>query len=300
MLMSLNFIIAYISIFTNNNILQIFGFLYSIIIVLFILPKNFFIELLFIALSIIISYYDSTLISSKIILLIFLFIFSRNIKIIELKKLNKKYLNFLLLIFIFIDFIQLINRSGAPGIFETYRLSGGMWDPNYFSLFILILFFFYHTSSKYVLALLLLAQSSTNIAVFIIYSYFKRFLPYVLVLSILIFILYPIFFDNLFNYFDNQYIKDRLFSFNLRVQWAQNLFDGDDLDGIAPHNSFISGLKKSPILTCLYFLLLLIFSKNRVNLYSLLIISMTTDVILGPICFLIPFLLHNNDSKSKY
>jgi hypothetical protein len=296
--MIVNFLIGYLSLFLNDNFIQIFGFLYSFILIYLSNKKYIFFSIPVITLAYLFSIVDITLMSSKILLLSFMLMSLKYINIkVYYSLFSKCFIAISLFIFYFFDFLQYWSGTGAPGVFDTSRLSGGMWDPNYFSLFILLLCLFYPLKNWLTLPLIFLAQSTTFIFVFIANYFHINVLKFSFTLLILLFFIFPFTFDSFYNYFDNQYIKDRLFSFNMRVGWAESFFLGDDLVGIAPHNSFISGLKKSPFLTCIYFILLLIFSKNRRNLYSLLVVSMTTDVILGPVCFLIPFLVQTKSDE---
>jgi hypothetical protein len=259
--------------------------------------------------------FDDTMMGSKIVFLIyFLIFFHKNKNFINLKilKIRKQFKNihiaFLFTLLLVLSIFQIYIGENIPrGLFDTLRLSSLVWDQNYFAVLVITFYLLYNPPFKYPFIIIILTQSLANTVAIILYKFTKRFNLFIfLILCLSVFIL-PILVNNniiIFDNIDNDWIRDRIFSYNMRASWVSDYINGSSLDDIAPHISFMSGLKKNVPFTILYFLLIFLYSSNRSIMWLILVISMSTDVILGPICFFIPFLLslpyQNNLQLNKH
>lgn len=274
--------------------MQIPGFL-ILLSISFALDKSILKLILAVFLSFIYFKFDTSMMGSKIVLLIYAYsacsLNSSRLKAFFFSEINnfQTFKGFLLLTLISLSIIQYIWGLGEPGVFDSKRVSAFFWDPNYFALIIIFnwtVFSFWGASSFLLVAL----AQSTTITIALLLHLFSKYLNLIIFCLLLLFVLYlPIAYEQGILDTDNEWLNSRIFSMYLRSSWAQALFLGDTLQDIAPHISFISGMKKNMVMTFIFFIYFLWLPRIDLRTKSfLLVTSFNVDVFFGPACFFVP------------
>lgn len=290
----------------NENLFQVGGLLCVCGIAIYI-NRWAAINLFILAIAaVILAFIDTTLMGSKTILLCFLIYFfgkhHNSLDTLISKSGAGFYLfnhRFLFCLVLGLSILQVFLGDGDPGLLGTTRASAFTWDPNYFSILLLFFFFLYRCPFYYILFLVVLTQSLTCMLAIVAYRLLPAVNKIFFLIMIVMVVILPFLIDDIYFAINSEWLRDRIFSYNLRASWAHAWYAGDSLEGIAPHISFISGMKKNMPTTILFFSTLFIFSRNRPVLWMLLTLSLATDIFFGPMCFLVPIILSISDSSRR-
>jgi hypothetical protein len=288
---------AILSVYFDNNISQLAGFI-LIFLSTFYLKPNYYLCFFVIVLSFFILIFDSSAMGSKTIILLYIYYSYFRINQVDFDfKFNKITVKILFFISLLLTAIQISSGIGNTGFGALVRGSMFFWDPNYFVILLLLIRQIYLIPIYIVLTYMLLGQTLTSFISFVVYKIKPNFNLFLLI--ILIFFYFFMTQIDLSFVPQDSWLSERIYSFSIRVNMLNDFIDGDILDGSAPHMSFLSGYKKNPISTIIFFLLIPFISKDKYFLWMLIVISMTYDVFFGPACFLVPLAVNLNYIK-KY
>lgn len=232
--------LAALSVFFDNNILQLLGFG---VVFLFVLSrtKHWTLAIIAVLFAVLVFLLDSSAMGSKTVVLIYLFYQTKNLDpdflSILIKRAHTNFFFYLFMLSLPVTCHQMFSGVGATGAFGLIRGSAYFWDPNYFVIFLICLINIYRLRDWFFWLYALLGQTLTSAVAYFFWrnAPFFNFLSLMLVISMYIYF-FQYDFSELLDYI---WISERIYSFSLRAEMLSAYVQGDALQGAAPHMSFL-------------------------------------------------------------